>query len=53
MEVPTDVFLGEIQFFEMGKSVINSYMKAEGFISESNENPFACCSIHKQVHKIW
>lgn len=51
MEVPTDVFLGEIQFFEMGKSVINSYMKAEGFISESNENhPMPKGAISK---KIW
>lgn len=49
MEVPTDVFLGEIQFFEMGRSVINSYMKAEGFITETENHVMPKGSLSKTV----
>lgn len=50
IEVPTDVFLGEIQFFEMGKSVINSYMKSEGFLSDNEVRTYPKTEFKK---KIW
>ncbi|XP_048740857.2 potassium voltage-gated channel subfamily A member 1-like [Ostrea edulis] len=37
IEVPSDIFLNELQFFELGKNVINSYKKKEGFIVEAEE----------------
>ena len=39
IEVPSDIFLDELQFFELGKNVINSYKMKEGFFVESDEVP--------------
>ncbi|XP_062612150.1 potassium voltage-gated channel subfamily A member 1-like [Saccostrea cucullata] len=39
IEVPSDIFLSELQFFELGKNVINSYKKKEGFFMETDEIP--------------
>lgn len=32
MEVPSDIFLNELQFFDLGKSVLSAYKMEEGFI---------------------
>jgi hypothetical protein len=37
IEVPSDIFLNELQFFELGKNVINSFKKKEGFFMETDE----------------
>ncbi|XP_063443266.1 potassium voltage-gated channel subfamily A member 7-like [Mytilus trossulus] len=34
IEVPTDVFLTELQFFELGATVITAYKESEGFLIE-------------------
>ncbi|XP_060079419.1 potassium voltage-gated channel subfamily A member 1-like [Ylistrum balloti] len=39
MEVPSDIFLNEIQFFELGRSAVTSYKGEEGFIINTNESP--------------
>lgn len=39
IEVPSDIFLNELQFFELGKNVINSYKMKEGFFVETEEVP--------------
>lgn len=50
VEVPPDVFLEEIQFFEMGKAVIQSYMVSEGLLTMTESK-----STHKATvcEKIW
>ena len=35
IEVPSDIFLTELQFFEMGKSAINMFKQKEGYIVET------------------
>jgi hypothetical protein len=50
VEVPPDVFLEEIQFLEMGKAVIQSYMVSEGLLTMTESK-----STHKATvcEKIW
>ncbi|OWF35707.1 potassium voltage-gated channel subfamily A member 1-like [Mizuhopecten yessoensis] len=39
MEVPSDIFLSEMQFFELGKSVLKTYKVEEGYIVSNTEAP--------------
>ncbi|XP_069142385.1 potassium voltage-gated channel subfamily A member 1-like [Argopecten irradians] len=39
MEVPSDIFLSELQFYELGKSAVTTYKGEEGFIINNNEVP--------------
>lgn len=51
LEVPTDVFLSELQFFELGVMAIAAFKESEGFITD-NKEPAPMPKRHLQ-RKIW
>lgn len=51
-EVPSDVFLQEIKFYEFDIKVIEAYKEKEGFPPEHKERQMPTCRLQKQIWQL-